>query len=90
MDSHLYTFIAGAKKGQDKIDYNVTGDMSPNGDFSDLQIVFNAPLGKKIPVGSGQVRRAGADQVWRWPVSGGARLPEGREHLGRCRMPPAP
>ena len=49
VNSHLVTIITGATKGRDQADFNVSGDISPNGDFSDLQIVFNPPLGKKIP-----------------------------------------
>ncbi len=51
VNSNLLTTIKGARKGQDKVDFNVRGDFGYDGDFSNLQIVINAPVGKKVPQG---------------------------------------
>ncbi len=52
MNSNLFTTIKGAKKGQDKVDFNVKGNVY-DGDFVDLQIVFNPPLGTTLPTALG-------------------------------------
>ena len=52
VNSHLFTAIEGAKKGQDEVDFNFKGDFCYD-DFADLKIVFNPPLGTKFPVALG-------------------------------------
>ena len=49
VDSHLTTAIRDAKPGEDRVDIHVQGNVLPNGDFANLQFVFDPVLGKKIP-----------------------------------------
>ncbi len=50
VDVELISAIAGNKKGQDNLDYNITGDFSYQANtFLDLKMALNDPLGKTVP-----------------------------------------